>query len=122
MTIEEEQDLAGANDENPFEKTHPLVSSGTGRRQSTAQLLKVAFLKKYIHYARTRIKSVLTEEASEVISEKYAEFREKSKSLAEDMKGKVFPVSPRTLEAMIRLATAHAKARLSPRVEKVCIS
>lgn len=120
MQLDEERDVTdAADDESPFEKHHPTAALGA--RQRASQILKVEFLKKYIHYAKSRIKPVLTEEATDVIAEKYGSFREKAKTLAEDKdkRGKVFPVTPRTLEALIRLSTAHAKARLCPRVEKV---
>lgn len=80
-------------------------------------MLKVSFLKRYIHYAKSRIQPVLGEEASDIIAEKYAEFRSKASQISENHRAKVFPVTPRTLEALIRLSTAHAKARLSQLVE-----
>lgn len=113
-----ENDGDVVDDESPFEKYHPTLQSQANRTSAAQQILKVSFLKKYIHYAKSRIRPDITEEASEVIAEKYAEFREKAKALSEDRRGKVFPVTPRTLEALIRLATAHAKARLSSRVDK----
>ncbi|KAI3634806.1 hypothetical protein MIR68_007187 [Amoeboaphelidium protococcarum] len=112
---EEEQD-----DDSPYEKHHPFVTAAGGRstcRVKLPEVLKVSFLKKYIHYAKSRVKPVLSEEASDIIAERYAEFRAKATQIAEDKRSKVFPVTPRTLEALIRLSTAHAKARLSPLVE-----
>jgi DNA replication licensing factor MCM3 len=96
---------------SPYEHTHP--SAGL----KSEKILKISFLKKYINYAKTRIKPQLTEAAGELLIEFYAEFRAKANSLS-DKKSKVFPVTPRTLESLIRLATAHAKARLSPKIEK----
>lgn len=90
--------------------------SASGRRMETVQLLTTSFLKKYIHYAKTRVKPVLTSEASEVISQGYAELRAVKEGVGD--KSKTMPVTARTLETLIRLSTALAKARLSPKVEK----
>ena len=100
----------------------PRVDKSSRYRAIRIRLLtvqKVSFLKKFVHYAKTRIKPQLSEEASDYIVETYADLREKAAQLAENKRSRGFPVTPRTLEALIRLATAHAKARLSARVEKV---
>jgi len=55
---------------------------------------------------------VLRAQASEVIGEEYAKLRTKEGS-------KTLPVTARTLETLIRLATAHAKAALRRDVSKV---
>jgi DNA replication licensing factor MCM3 len=81
------------------------------------EILTLGFVKKYLHYARHTVTPVLTRAASEYITAAYAEFRQK-KEQADIVEAKTFPVTPRTLETLIRLATAHAKARLSSRVEK----
>ncbi|TPX38673.1 hypothetical protein SeMB42_g06603 [Synchytrium endobioticum] len=110
-----------------FEKFNPLIHgslmssaatrSRRGRAAGLPEIISIPFLKKYIHYAKTRIKPVLTEEASEIISEAYAELR--SRNEGENNKFKTLPITPRTLETLIRLSTAHAKARLSNKVEEV---
>jgi len=81
------------------------------------EILALPFVKKYIHYARTKCTPVLTKSASEYIAAAYAEFRQK-KEQSDIVEAKTFPVTPRTLETLIRLATAHAKSRLSSRVER----
>lgn len=91
-------------------------SAVMSRKTETAQLLSTNFLKKYIHYAKTRIKPVLTAEASEVISQGYAELRSAKEGAGE--KSRTMPVTARTLETLIRIATALAKVRLSPKVDK----
>jgi len=73
-------------------------------------VLNQEFLRKYIHFAKTRIKPVLTEEAREAIAGKYADMRSRQDE-------RTLPVTARSLETVIRLASAHAKARLSPVVE-----
>ena len=67
------------------------------------------FLRKYVAYAR-RTYPVMTPDASEVIKGKYLEIR---RGGAET--GSV-PITPRQLEAFIRLSEASARARLSPLV------
>ena len=73
------------------------------------------FVRKYVHYARTNVVPVLTKAASDHIVTAYATFRTEQPARGEAL---TFPVTPRTLETLIRLSTAHAKARLSPRVER----
>ncbi|KAK7927679.1 DNA replication licensing factor mcm3 [Apiospora marii] len=88
------------------------VGRGANKRH---EVLSIPFMKKYIQYAKTRIKPVLTQAASERISEVYVGLRN------DEMEGnqrRTSPLTVRSLETIIRLATAHAKARLSNRVEE----
>jgi replicative DNA helicase Mcm len=71
-----------------------------------------SFLRKYVAYAK-RLYPVLTPEAMQVIQDKYLEIRKQG----EGETGTV-PITPRQLEAFIRLAEASARARLSPEVEE----
>ena len=73
-----------------------------------------AFMCKYIHVAKA-LKPVLTREACDLISTEYAKLRAQETVGAE--KAKTQPVTARTLETLIRLSTAHAKARMSKLVE-----
>ncbi|KAL3418317.1 MCM2/3/5 family protein [Phlyctema vagabunda] len=103
-----------------YEKYNQMLHAGvtltTGRGSNRkVEVLSIPFMKKYIQYAKSRIRPILTQEASDVISEVYVGLRN------DDMKGnerKTSPMTVRTLETIIRLATAHAKSRLSSRVEK----
>lgn len=79
--------------------------------------LTIAFIKKYIHYARVRMKPILTQPAIDTIRRVYNEFRSK-KEEEEINAEKTLPVTPRTLETLIRLSTAHAKSRLSMTVDE----
>lgn len=73
---------------------------------SHGQLFSTHFLKKYLLYAKHRVNPKLSPEASACIAKAYSDLRAK-----EDMK--TLPVTPRTLDAMIRLTIAHAKCRLA---------
>lgn len=57
----------------------------------------------------------LTAEAAEEISSTYCHLR----SLSDQTREKTLPITARTLENLIRLSTAHAKARLSQTIEQV---
>lgn len=74
------------------------------------EVLQHDFLRKYMHFAKTRIAPVLTEAAREAICNRYAEMRARQDE-------RTLPITARSLETVIRLATAHAKARLSDKVE-----
>ena len=82
----------------------------------SSDALTSEFLKKYIHYAKNSLQPILTRSASTHIIQAYTSFR--SDQPENPAEAKTFPVTPRTLETLIRLSTAHARARLSPRVEK----
>jgi len=89
---------------------------GTGRgANKKPEVLSIPFMKKYIQYAKTRIKPVLTQEASDRIRDIFVGLRNDD---MESNQRKTSPMTVRTLETLIRLATAHAKARLSNRVEE----
>lgn len=77
------------------------------------EVLSVGFVKKYIQYAKARVKPVLTKQASDLIVDTYASLRND-----EDNQRRTAPITARTLETLIRLSTAHAKSRLSQRVEE----
>ncbi|KAI9333704.1 MCM2/3/5 family-domain-containing protein [Obelidium mucronatum] len=83
----------------------------------TVQLISIPFLKKYIHYAKSRVQPVLTDEACKAITDLYGKLRMERDG--HEAKYRTVPITPRTLETLIRLSTAHAKARLSKLVEKV---
>jgi len=106
-------------------KTHSIWQISRKGRKSTefAQLeseedydphsddvLQHDFLRKYLRFAKQRYKPILTEEARECIANRYGEMRSRQDE-------RTLPVTARSLETIIRLATAHAKARLSSVVE-----
>ena len=104
-----------------YEKFNPMlhagvtVTSGRGNARKI-DVLSIPFLKKYIQYAKLQRKPVLTKGAADKIVATYSALRN------DEMEGnqrKTSPMTARTLETLIRLATAHAKARLSNRVEEV---
>ena len=89
------------------------VTSGRGANKRP-EVLSIPFMKKYIQYAKSRIKPVLTQEAADRIDEIWTGLRN------DDMIGnqrKTSPMTVRSLETLVRLSTAHAKSRLSNRVE-----
>lgn len=106
-----DQILPDENDTQIYQKYDPLLH---GLLQSKSdQLLTISFMRKYIHIARC-MKPKLTEEASEVIASEYSKLRSEE-SISSDV-ARTQPVTARTLETLIRLSTAHAKARLSKNV------
>ena len=88
------------------------TSRGSGRK---VEVLSIPFIKKYIQYAKSRIKPVLTKGAADLIVTTYSALRNDE---LEGNQRKTSPMTARTLETLIRLSTAHAKARLSNRVEE----
>ncbi|OMJ80794.1 hypothetical protein SteCoe_18847 [Stentor coeruleus] len=74
------------------------------------------FLKKFLHYAKQTIHPVLTNDSSDFISQAWSSLRSKEEEAG---RHRVVSITVRTLETMIRLSTAIAKAHLSTTVKKV---
>ncbi|KZP00762.1 ATP dependent DNA helicase [Calocera viscosa TUFC12733] len=107
-----------------FEKYDTLLHAGisgikTRSRRKKAEnqqkVVSIPFIKKYIQYAKNRVQPVLSKSAADHIVSVYSELR--NEDLARNTR-RTSPLTARTLETLIRLATAHAKARLSKDVEQ----
>ncbi len=86
-----------------------LHQKPTGKEEIDPKLMK-----KYIAYARQKVQPKITDSALEEIKTYYLKMRSKYSEGAE----KVVPISPRQLEALVRLSEANAKIRLGKKVTK----
>jgi DNA replication licensing factor MCM3 len=77
------------------------------------------FLKKYISFAKAQKAPEIQQNCVEWAAQYYSALR--TKALNFDQSKVSVPITVRTLETMIRLATAHAKLRLSKTVESTDI-
>lgn len=117
--------LDSANDEankttEVYEKFNIMLHAGvtvtTGRGSARkVEVLSIPFIKKYVQYAKARFQPVLTKGAADHIVTTYSALRNDE---LEGNQRRTSPMTARTLETLIRLSTAHAKARLSNRVEQ----
>ena len=94
-----------------YEKFDALLHANRSRSD---KIVSMDFMRKYIHLAKAT-KPKLTKEACDYIVEQYTELRNIDLTQSDLKRTQV--VTARALETMIRLATAHAKSRLSMRVE-----
>lgn len=95
---------------------HAGVTVTTGRGAARkVEVLSIPFIKKYVQYAKTKFQPVLTKGAADHIVTTYSALRNDE---LESNQRRTSPMTARTLETLIRLSTAHAKARLSNRVEQ----
>ena len=93
-------------------------------RNKNQKFVNLMFMRKYIHLAKG-LKPQLTKEAADLISEEYTKLRNMDMNEADanaaagesNSMARTQPVTARCLETLIRLATAHAKARLSNKVD-----
>ena len=97
-----------------YAKNVPNATSrrGRGQRRQRLKYLTIEFCKKYIEFAKKQYKPKLEDDACELIAKKYAELRGQEFD-------RTLPITARCLETIIRLATAHAKLRLSRKVTEV---
>jgi len=115
--VDEEQD--DNQQTQVYEKFNIMLHAGvtvtTGRGSARRiEVLSIPFIKKYIQYAKLQRKPVLTKGAADKIVETYSALRNDE---LEGNQRKTSPMTARTLETLIRLSTAHAKARLSHKVD-----
>ena len=128
--VEEDQNAAGKSTEvyekynavlhagfKPAQQQQRRGGRGRPRRNQLEEVspIAMAFIKKYIQYAKSRCKPILTKEASDYIVNAYSNLRNED---IDANKRRTSPLTARTLETLIRLSTAHAKSRLSARVEE----
>ncbi|KAF5304351.1 hypothetical protein FQA39_LY09730 [Lamprigera yunnana] len=97
-----------------FEKYDPVLHGN--RREPNDDILSVDFMRKFILFVKI-IKPVLTDEASDIIANEYSRLR--SEDEMDVNVARTQPVTARTLETLIRIATAHAKTRMSRTVDSV---
>lgn len=101
-----------------YEKFNAMLHAGIAnmnRGKKNLEILSIPFIKKYIQYAKSRVKPVLTKGAADHIIATYSALRNDELS---GNQRRTSPITARTLETLIRLSTAHAKARLSSRVDE----
>ncbi|EDW53087.1 GM12401 [Drosophila sechellia] len=98
-------------DTEVYEKYDALLHGKS--RQRHEKILSVEFMRKYIHIAKC-MKPKLGEQACEAIANEYSRLR--SQEAVETDVARTQPITARTLETLIRLSTAHARARMSKSV------
>lgn len=96
-------------EENREEEDTPIYVQYEGR-----DVLSRPFLKKFIYYAKRTVIPQLTNEASSFIAQAWSNLRSKEE---ENGRNRIVPITVRTLETIIRLSTAIAKAHLSSTVK-----
>lgn len=95
----------------PFEQFNAML-----HLDKNIEYLSQPFLKKYLSFAKFK-KPVLTDEARKLIVQKWCRLRELDTARDKKKIAKIRPIDVRTLDSIIRLATAYSKFRLSDRVE-----
>ena len=90
-----------------YEKNNPVLYGNIDH-----DVVTTPFLKKYIAYAKKSPVPSLDDESLEFITQAYKSFRQKAQD-EEFSNKKKLPVTVRTLETLIRLATAHSKLRIN---------
>lgn len=97
-----------------FVKYDPKLHAGVTVKAKTGDIkvLSIPFLKKYIQYVKTK-QPVMSERAKDLIVDIYATLRNDDNTKS----SRTTPITARTLETIIRLATAHAKIRLSATID-----
>lgn len=92
--------------------THVLLEH---KQEAKHDVIDKDLLRKYISYAKQKYNPTLTDEAVEAMKEFYVGLRNMPQ--IGDGPNKPIPIGARQLEAMVRLAEAHARMRLSSTVE-----
>jgi DNA replication licensing factor MCM3 len=107
---ETKQDNKDGKAASVFEKGLKKTTGGVTRNVVTRE-----FLKKYLQYVKSLKSPEISPDCNEYAASIYSVIRQKASYSNQSQVAQ--PVTVRTLETMIRLATAHAKLRMSKTVE-----
>lgn len=99
--------------ETDRELARHILGTLRGKKEVVEPLMDLELFRKCIAYARTNIDPKLTDETEEMIVEFFVGTREAANGRRDTV-----PITARTLEAAFRLATAHARMRLSNVIEE----
>ncbi|KAL7388857.1 hypothetical protein ABVT39_022006 [Epinephelus coioides] len=112
LATEDPDAIAEEHEELQIYEKHNNLLHGSKKKKD--KIVSKEFMRKYVHIAKA-VTPVLTEEAANHIAEEYSRLRGQEQMGADI--ARTSPVTARTLETLIRLSTAHAKARMSKAVE-----
>lgn len=112
LATEDPDALQDEEQELQIYEKHDNLLHGARRRKE--KIVSMEFMRKYIHVAKI-VKPMLTPEAANHIAEEYSSLRSQDQ-MSSDV-ARTSPVTARTLETLIRLSTAHAKARMSKTID-----
>jgi replicative DNA helicase Mcm len=90
-----------------------ILGVHSNQNRSEGSCIDTELLRKYIAYARDKCKPTLSEEAATALHSYYLKVRQ----LGSGKKDTPVAITPRQLEALVRISEAHAKMRLSEVVE-----
>jgi len=110
--LQRRQESDRQRDQEATEVFEKMAQGSEGEEKP--EVVTVDFLRKYLRYCR-RFTPVMSEEAQNEVADRYVDMRMRFQTgHAEANEGKKpkLAVTTRTLEALIRLATAHAKLKL----------
>lgn len=107
--IEPDLNIEDQRETQVFEKNNNFIGNSNKN-----EVLTKSFLRKYLHYSKKMIEPNLGDDSIKLLSDYWTELRNDEK----DNENKAVPITVRTLESLIRLASAHAKLRLSKIISK----
>ncbi|MEM4605832.1 MAG: minichromosome maintenance protein MCM [Candidatus Pacearchaeota archaeon] len=87
------------------------------KQEGKREVIDAELLRKYVAYAHQKYNPILTKEAADKIKKFYVNLRNTTNIFSNEVRSRPIPISARQLEALVRLAEASAKARLSKNVE-----
>ena len=86
------------------------------RKEGESMLIPRELFRKYVAYAKQKVKPELSDEAVEEIKKFYIELRNRPVAIESGLRP--IPISARQLQALIRMSEASAKMRLSKKVTR----
>mmetsp|Transcript_22485 Transcript_22485/g.57300 ORF Transcript_22485/g.57300 Transcript_22485/m.57300 type:complete len:778 (-) Transcript_22485:299-2632(-) len=112
--LERRQELDSRRHHDATEVFERGVPRGHNVDEEPPQVITLDFMRKYLRYCK-RLTPVLSPEAQAEVAERYVDLRlrfQSGRAEGETTQKPRLAVTTRTLEALIRLATAHAKLKL----------